>query len=263
MKKTLLLAVAVFFAFSMSAQIFTKDFEDQDLTSGGWQAVSITGDQAWEVPSTTYGHNDTYCAKMTGFDGSSFENEDWLISPSFDADANTALYFNFWNASGYEGNALQLYYSNDFDGSDVAAATWTEITDQATWHDIATQDYWEWTNSGDIDLSSLTGTSVYLGFKFTSTTDGSSTWELDDIVLAANPTAIDNINNTVAVYPNPVVNVINSSVKGDIEVISVTGQVVKTAANTNSVDVANLEAGIYLVKVTSDEGTYTAKILKK
>jgi hypothetical protein len=174
--------------------IFSKDFEDQSITSGGWEAYSVLGDQVWEVPASQYGLNNTYCAKMEGYDGSANENEDWLISPEFVPDDYDNLYFSFWNTCGYSGADLQVFYAYDYTG-DPSTANWIEITD-AIWHDGV--DFWEWTFSGNIDLSALTGTSCHIGFKYISTDSDGKTWELDDIVLTDQLSEADGVAKFVA-----------------------------------------------------------------
>lgn len=42
---------------------------------------------------------------------------------------------------------------------------------------------WDFVESGNVSLSAYDGTAVYVGFKFTCTTVGSATWELDDITI--------------------------------------------------------------------------------
>lgn len=160
--------------------LFNKDFEDQNLTSGGWTTVSSSGTQIWTIPSITYGVNDSYCAKMNGFDNGAVDNEDWLISPSFSADNNTGLNLSFWNTSAYSGPNLELYWTNNYTG-DPQTTNWN-IIDSAIWHNGNTG--WLWTFSGIIDLNNLSGSSVHLGFKYTSSVqNGAALWLLDDIKL--------------------------------------------------------------------------------
>lgn len=163
--------------------VFNKDFEDQNLTSGGWNSYSITGEQNWTVPSTQYGHNNSYCAFMSGYDNGSHENENWLVSPSFNPDAYNHLRFSFWNTSAYTGPPLQLFYSTNFSG-DPQTATWVEI-DNVIWHNGETN--WEWTFSGVIDLAHLSGQTAHIAFKYTSTNEQSASWEIDDILLSDAP----------------------------------------------------------------------------
>ncbi|HRX68915.1 MAG TPA: choice-of-anchor J domain-containing protein [Tenuifilaceae bacterium] len=162
-----------------STTIFNKNFEDQELTSGGWAAFSVTGEEAWRVPADQYGHNNTYCGYMNGYNSGAKENEDWFISPTINADSYSSLTLSFWNTSGYSGPALQAYISNNF-SDNPTTASWDEITG-ISWHNGATS--WEWTYSGEIDLSSVTG-DFNIAFKYTSTTSEAAAWEIDDITLS-------------------------------------------------------------------------------
>jgi hypothetical protein len=100
-----------------------------------------------------------------------FENEDWLVSPSFNADMFDDLKLTFWNTRGYVGPELKLYYSPDF-VDNPATASWQEITNFDL-HNGET--FWQWTNSGLIDLSNLSGSDLRLAFKYTSTSDQAAT----------------------------------------------------------------------------------------
>lgn len=183
--------------FPNETHVFDKDFEDQNLTSGGWTAYSVIGDQEWYVPTTQYGHNNSYYANISGFDSGHFENEDWLISPAFNADTYDELKLTFWNASGYSGAPLQLYFSSNF-VDNPTTANWVEITD-VFWHDGVTN--WEWTYSGMIDLSEFSGNNARIAFKYTSNTADGKTWEIDDIHLSNAPNSFSisaNVNELEA-----------------------------------------------------------------
>jgi hypothetical protein len=47
-----------------------------------------------------------------------------------------------------------------------------------------------------------------------------------------------------------------------IEIFNLLGQIMQTAENTNTVNIENLETGTYLVKLKSQNKTYTAKLIK-
>lgn len=74
----------------------------------------------------------------------------------------------------------------------------------------------------------------------------------------------------VRMYPNPTENTItvDTELNGShhlFEVISTTGQVVQTGAlsPTQTIDLSALSPSLYFVKVISEEGAYTAKVLKQ
>jgi len=166
--------------FTNETLVFNKDFEDQSLTSGGWTAYSVTGAQEWCVPTTQYGHNWSYCGYISGYESGQNENEDWFVSPAFNADIYDDLRLSFWTTSGYSGPQLQVFYSSDF-VDNPEAASWTEIED-ALFHDGVTN--WEWTYSGLVDLSEISGSNARIAFKYTSTASEAAAWEIDDILLS-------------------------------------------------------------------------------
>ncbi len=166
-----------------------KNFEDNSLTSGGWFAKNVTGTQEWYVDM----YDGNKFAKMSGYDGGSNENEDWLISPPFNADNYSNIEFDFFTAKNYAGNDLEVLISDNYDGiSDPNTATWNTLS--AT----LSSGSFDWTYSGLIDLSSTTGTFVFVAYKYTSTNSESATWEVDSISIrepSGNP-VISNVTNT-------------------------------------------------------------------
>ena len=178
MKKLLYTFILTAFMTGLSfgqTVIMEQDFADG---FGDWEQISVVGDQVWEIDDT-HGVDDTPCAKISGHEGGAggtdYENEDWLISPAIDFDANEDEYLNFMTAMNYTGFALELYISTDYTGN-VSEANWESLSFTPS------DGSWNWTASGNIDLTSYTGNG-YIAFKFMSGTDGSATWEVDNISL--------------------------------------------------------------------------------
>ncbi|MCK5079132.1 MAG: hypothetical protein KAR09_04260, partial [Bacteroidales bacterium] len=103
-------------------------YEDFDWSWMAWTPVSVTGDQVWVIDD--YGVGGTDCAKMSGFVyPTSFENEDWLISPPMNLDAYTNENLTFYTAMNYTGPDLVVKYSTDYDGGgDPSTASWTDLS---------------------------------------------------------------------------------------------------------------------------------------
>jgi hypothetical protein len=100
-------------------------------------------------------------------------------------------------------------------------------------------------------------------------TYGTATCESDSSnVIAVTPIGTEQLNGgRISIYPNPATE--NVFVKSDytitsIEVLNYIGQTVYSKQNvsekTQKVNVANLAAGVYFVKVTTTEGIKTVKI---
>ncbi|MFV0467579.1 MAG: T9SS type A sorting domain-containing protein [Dysgonomonas sp.] len=70
----------------------------------------------------------------------------------------------------------------------------------------------------------------------------------------------------ITIYPNPVtdqLNVISASVVKAIQVFDAKGQLIHTQHGSNPVPATSWNAGVYLLKVTTDAGTSIHKIVKK
>jgi hypothetical protein len=151
--------------------VFEDDFE------GGldkWYTFSVLGDQVWEH-SPQYG-NPGSCAKMTGYSGGAFANEDWLISPQIDLTSATVGTLKFETAMNYSGFPMEVYISEEYDGTgDPNDAEWVQI------NPVLSSGSWTWTGSGNIDLSDYFGSGIYFAFKFTCSDQESSTWEVDNV----------------------------------------------------------------------------------
>lgn len=69
----------------------------------------------------------------------------------------------------------------------------------------------------------------------------------------------------LSVYPNPASNVlnINNSLKGNYELVSIYGEVVKSGTlSNNAIDVSELSTGNYFIKLTNNTTVYQAKFIK-
>jgi len=163
---------------------FLEIFEN-DL--GKMNAYSVAGEsQEWYQDS----YDESSYAKMSGYSGSAYENEDWLITPALDlSDVSTAS-AKWKEAIKYAGTISEeqeLYVSTDYSGSgDPSSATW----DKMIVSNRAPGDSWTFVEVDAVDLSGYAGESkVYLGFKYTSTTSNAATWEIDSISVTSEAAA--------------------------------------------------------------------------
>lgn len=163
---------------------FLEDFNDQTL--GVFNQYSVTGaEQYWHNDN----YNETYYAKMSNYDGNdNIENEDWMISPAINFNNYSNEIMNFQSAmKDYSDYSTFIYlkYSTNYSGSgNPNNASWTDLSSQAAW---SGGDY-EWTESGDIDLSSISGSSVYIAFVYESQDGSGKTWQIDDVSITVDET---------------------------------------------------------------------------
>lgn len=160
--------------------LLKEDFETADDLSA-YQAVNQQGDNEWEIYSSSSGYK---AARMSGFADGNVPNEDWLILPAVDlsgfdqAILNVSQVIHFLG-DAVIGNEIAIKISTDYDGSNIASATWTNLT----------FDQWPEGNSYDIvdgeaSLAAWGDEEVHLAFYYKSTTDFAPQWRIDEISVA-------------------------------------------------------------------------------
>jgi hypothetical protein len=236
--------------------------EDFDNGLGTWTPYNVLGVQEWY--QSDFGGK-TF-AKMSGYDGGAFDNEDWLISPVLNMADFDSVFFNFESAYNYTGPALQLFISNDYDGAgNPNDFSWTDISDMAVWSDGS----WNFVGSGDVSLNDYLQDGVYLAFKFTSTTDGSATWELDSfLVFGYIHVGLDeNAFASIQLFPNPAHQqlFLTSNTDASISIYTINGQKLMETSiiqGDNAINISTLQSGMYVVQVKAQNGeTLTKKLL--
>lgn len=150
--------------------------EDFTTGLGLCYTKSVSGPAQYWKHSASGGY-----AYMNGFNTGVLE-EDWLVLPAvnFNNYFNISMTFeSFMNYGADDAdNYFKLVYSTDYAGiGDPTSATWTELAfDYPTV--LST-----WTPSGTIDLSTITGSSVYIAFKYHYNVSFYRSWQVDNISI--------------------------------------------------------------------------------
>ncbi len=188
--------VAVFSKYNSDYQLFIRDTDDvnfegnrcdplfeDSFTQGNldkWTTYSVVGAQVWYY--NTFGNpNDS--ATMSGYSGGNQNNEDWLITKAIDLSGVSGAILRFQSVKRYAGNDIELYMATSYGGGDPNSdGNWTQLSAN---FDTNINTYSSWTDSGDVDVSAAAGGNLYIGFKYTSTTSASSTYEIDNVQVVA------------------------------------------------------------------------------
>ena len=163
--------------------IFNQDWEGD---WNGWTEVAVEGEVHWTINSYSGNHY----AYANGYNQPA--SESWLISPAFDLDSYDGVMLGFLSARNYTGPDIEVYFSNDYDGQNPAAASWQPIDCS-----LSTGN-WEWVASGDINMDVFSGSNCYIGFRYTSTDSEAAGWEIDDIILCSVGSSTDPTLNASA-----------------------------------------------------------------
>jgi hypothetical protein len=189
-----------------------------------------------------------------------------LISPAISA---TSLILTFDNVKNFVGDDLKLMVSENYTGN-VAAATWNQL------NYVASTGNYNWAKSGEIKYNPQGG-KVHIAFKYVSTTSDGALWRVDNIVVKSGggQNIDENPKIEVSIYPNPTDGLLwvdcrdaLQSISTEIEIFDIFGRRVDVAhpplqGGLRKLDISHLPASIYFVRMTTETGVITKKIVKK
>ena len=165
--------------------------ETPDTPSGTYYSNTLLGDEgsfkAYDISlgslSYVWQNTTSYGWKASAYSGGAVAAEAWLVSPAIDLSAakNPIMTFeqalNYLN-SGNRADFINLYISTDF-ANDIAATTWEEVSLDA-WP--AGSDWGYITSTAN--LATYAGKSIYIAFKYVSTSSIATTWEFKNLTIA-------------------------------------------------------------------------------
>ncbi|MBQ0768681.1 MAG: choice-of-anchor J domain-containing protein [Bizionia sp.] len=232
---------------------FLEDFE---ATNCGSVINEGTGNQ-W-MPSTVMGAGFTTAHMRYSYD---FANpaDSWYFTQAINLVAGQEYYisYDFGNSGTYD-EKMKVAYGT----ANTSAAMTTVLADYPTVTGGALQ-------SDTVTFTAATTGVYYFGFHAYSDANMNQL-RLDNVIVDQTlSTQSFKNDNLFTYYPNPVENTL--SLKGikniqNVAVVNMLGQeVLRAAPNavTTEIDMSNLQAGAYFVKVTVENATKTIKIIKE
>lgn len=94
------------------------------------------------------------------------------------------------------------------------------------------------------------------------TVDGDATYA----AIFVPATTIEGIENAeISIFPNPTTGIVNIEAEGlnKVVVYDVTGRMMMSVANESTIDISNLEAGVYFFSVETENGSAMKKLVKE
>ncbi len=235
---------------------FTEDFEEE--LSQCWQNIDRDGDgYSWQPYSDeNYAHTGDgfYLSASYDNDFGALTPDNWLITPTitipaqgatlkwFDAPMDPDYFEEHYqvkvSTSGYDVNNFTTVFDVTLDGSDYVERT--------------------------VSLAQFAGQNVNIAFVHNNITD-IFILKIDDISITEG-VGVEDLRNSLNIYPNPASSIINVNAGGNIEsirIVNMAGQCVYSASENDSnatVNISNLSNGMYFMEVTTEAGITTQKI---
>ena len=250
------------------------------ITDPGNQTIIARGFE-WKVSGA-----DNYTQVTTG-------TSNILLFGLSDLNANTEYTYHAFatttNMTTYGNDVTFTTLPNEFDPCEIPTelhttevnidnitVTWTDNAGASQWELNLRElnDYWHeyYPNSTTFQITGLEGDSYY-EVRVKAICEGNeSEWSDTILVHTSDVGVIEHLQSSISLYPNPANDVVNVQctmnnvqVKA-VEVFDVYGKLINTVNivdNPIRVNVAGLAAGMYFVRVNTDEGTVTKSFVKK
>jgi hypothetical protein len=190
--------------------------------------------------------------------------EDWLVTPMIDLTDYTGSSLSFYGGQQYTTDYGTAYYVRISTASQTTIADFTDTVatySEADFTDITVP---ELTDMKTIDLSAYDGDQIYIAFVMEQN-DGDN-WFIDDVNVTGTLSTASFSVESFSMYPNPTKGVLNIDSNAQIaliEVYNILGDLVKTAENSNKVDLSDLSVGPYFARISSDDGKVLMKKIMK
>lgn len=275
MKKTLLIAgVMLASVLNANAQVvFSADFNDGALAP--WTTIDADGDgRNWSVVQIQDEEGapvGTPVLRSASWQTVALTPNNYVFSPAIDLSGffpGSATVALTWEVMAIDAAwDLERYTCYVTTAPTVAAA----LASGTTLYEASLAGVNSLTPR-TLDISSFLGeAAVYIVFRHFGVSD-QFTMEIDNVAVTATPLSTESFfASNFKVYPNPAQNVLNIDAKANmsltnVELTDLNGRVVKAmdvSGVSTQLNISDVNAGMYFLKVTSNEGVGTSKIIKK
>lgn len=228
----------------------SNNTENNESSQSGFGVHEIGTDIQTQLASA---HGGNYTFRFSSYARAS-DYTQYLISPELNLGGEGQL--SFWlyaQSTRYGAEKCQIMTSTTTNAT-------SSFTNLGSVIEVSTAQTWE------EHTATLPANTKYIALRYAVTAD---TWFLgvDDIKITA-PGVVginDEIVSVVNIYPNPTTGIVNIDAEGlnKVVVYDVTGRMMMSVANESTIDISNLEAGVYFFSVETTNGSAMKKLVKE
>lgn len=264
--------------FDVFPTTWTKTNQSQPIGTSNWQQGNVSAfGTGFNGGATSYA-SVNYNSVAAGMAGTI---SNWLISPSISLKNGDVVKFYTRAGSNFSSipDRLELRLSTAGDASVIPATgaadlgSFTTVAVSVNPNLTASVYPVTWTEF----LYTVTGlpnaTDCKLAFRYFVTNggpngaNGNAIW-IDALTINRTLSTDSFFKDNLEIYPNPISNILNISTKTNltIEAIQITdmnGRIIKeTRQSTNTINTSELNTGVYFLRITTNQGAGTTKIIK-
>lgn len=255
---------------------YSYGFEDADATAAGWRIQNLqNGTNGWKIDNV--GFNSAKSMAFRNYNYSAvLHTRDEFNSPLIDLSTltNPVLKVNVARARKTSGDVLEINVSGDFGRTETRLYTAAPTQSMPSTEFIPTETS-QWTTL-TFDLTPYRYmTNARFRFELRNVR-GNNTF-IDDFSITTSTGLLDNLKQEMAfnVYPNPMEGTayaqfeLKQTQNIEINICDVTGRKVSTlqqgemqaGMHSLTINRSDLKAGIYLINVTTQNGTFAHKLV--
>ncbi|SMO55985.1 Por secretion system C-terminal sorting domain-containing protein [Chryseobacterium rhizoplanae] len=241
---------------------YSQSFDSATMPAD-WTVINGGDPGTWETwtsydSSFNAPHSGTH---FLGLEYGSTAHDDYVVSPAIVVTAGVSDKLTFWARNRGAGLAETVDVKISTTTPTVAGLTNTlaaAVKPPTSW------------NQYTYDLTPYVGQTIYIAFH--STTDDIWFIGIDDFQISANSLSVSDVkadSSRASIYPNPVKDILsikNKTKISEINIYDFNGKLVKKemmSSENGTVNVSELAAGNYIVKVKDRETEKGYKIIKK
>lgn len=210
--------------------------------TNGWDVIGI--------------YDEIYLYSMSNYYGiMDLDPDNWVYTP----------YLTMPESGSYEIGWKVMPYSPELPSDHYGVYVITDDSEILLYQETLTEDITEPAQRSVTIPASVTG-NFKVAFRHYETTGGYVILIKDIEVVAEGTIGIENVDEaSVNVYPNPANNVLNIQGEGiqQVDLMDINGRTVMSSNEAGSMNISNLACGIYIVRVVTNQGVSTQKIIKK
>jgi len=237
---------------------------DNDASLAGWSTFGNGAYGLSAIANAANSQSPSYYWIFNNTVGTASNN--WLYTPAVSLQAGEQVTISFWerNATANGNRSLRVTVGSS---NSVEGQTTQIYSNAALLNNVYAQ------ITTPVWTAPSTGI-YYFGFNDNSaaaTTAAATTMRFDTVNITSVLGTNDFLSSNFSVFPNPVKNVINFSNNANavvslVEMTDLNGRVIKSQkvnATEGQISVSDLATGMYMMKITTDQGVAVKKIVKQ